>query len=552
MFRRPAVLLIPLLLAVAWTPSSGASHFEASFSTPGGNAWWVEVYVDANQPLAGVDARDDGGAWIALEKKSWGAWAKSFHVEDGSIVEFRARSGDGDSVVSGGYAWPGGDPADGDGGGGDPGAFEASFSTPGGNSWWVEVYVTADEPLAGVDARDDGGAWIALEKKSWGAWAKSFHVEDGSIVEFRARSTDGDSVVSQGHVWPSGDPAGGGGGGGDPSFDAAFSTPGGNAWWVEVYVDANQPLAGVDARDDGGPWIALEKKSWGAWAKSFHVEDGSIVEFRARSTDGDSVVSQGYVWPSGDPAGAPPPPPDDGGADVAFGPKAGNSWWVEAIVVGDGEPVEAVEARATGGGWHTMTYREWGSWAASFHVPAGADVEFRATTPSGTDTSVPFTWPEAKPVGSDGSWPEEGGYARYDETTQEAPGVMTQRHVDHVYHDGAWWSHATGFHEDPGGRSDIETWGREGPTFCRTAVAPGDDAGCLGLTARGAATEETRREGDRFTAATWRGDRVSDCGCDDDAGEWDQATGILIGFHNSGTSWRDRLLLDTDAPMKPA
>jgi hypothetical protein len=346
--------------------------------------------------------------------------------------------------------------------------------------------------------------------------------------------------------WPSGDSVGEGEEPPPPSgdFDATFGTSGGNEWWVEVHVDGNEPLATVHARDDGGAWIALEKKSWGAWAKSFHVADGSLVDFRATSTDGDTDISGTYRWPAGtqvtqESDGDAPSPPTT--TDVAFGPKAGNEWWVEALVVGDGETLLTVEGRAGSGAWHALTYREWGAWAGSFHVPAGSDVQLRATTPSGTDTSVLFTWPDAKPVGSDGSWPEEGSYARYDSFHQEAPGINDDTFTDYVYHDGAWWFHRYGEHEDPGGTSVIEEWGRAGPTFGPTDPAPGQFE---------SNTFDTHKEGDAVTVAVWQDEHIPDCQCNNDYWEWEKATGIYVWKYNSGTSYSTHQLLDTDAPMQ--
>ncbi len=286
-------------------PPSGS--FSATFATNGGNDWWVSTKVNANKPLAGVDGRVNGGPWHGLDFKTWGDWAGSFHAPKGSVVEFRARSTSGDEKVSGNYLWPDGTPTSGGGGSTPPpppsGSFTASFDSKGGNKWWVQVKVTANKPLAGVDARANGGPWHALELKSWGDWAGSFAVPDGSHVEFRARATGGDSKVSGKYVWPSGTPVAGGGGGGgggtDPGFTAAFKNVRGNKWWVETEVTANQALTGVDARVNGGAWFPLQKQSWGSWATSKSVADGSKVEFRALASGGATATSGQYTWPPG-------------------------------------------------------------------------------------------------------------------------------------------------------------------------------------------------------------------------------------------------------------
>ncbi len=196
-----------------------------------------------------------------------------------------------------------GKPGGGSGGGSTPppiSSFSASFDAKGGNKWWVQVGVTATKSLAGVDARANGGAWHALTLRSWGDWAGSFSVPDGSLVEFRARASSGESKLSGTYKWPSGEPTNappGGGSGGTSPFSASFEKVRGNIWWVETEVSSNRALAGLDARVNGGAWFTLSKTSWGSWAKGTSVPAGSSVEFRARATDGASVTSAKYAWP---------------------------------------------------------------------------------------------------------------------------------------------------------------------------------------------------------------------------------------------------------------
>jgi hypothetical protein len=81
--------------------------FTATFANVKGNTWWVQADVTANQPLAKVQARVNGGAWIDLTKQSWGAnsYAKSFYVAPGAKVEVQAVSTTGATKVSGAYGW---------------------------------------------------------------------------------------------------------------------------------------------------------------------------------------------------------------------------------------------------------------------------------------------------------------------------------------------------------------------------------------------------------------------------------------------------------------
>ncbi len=88
----------------------------------------------------------------------------------------------------------------------------------------------------------------------------------------------------------------------------------GNEWWVEVILSG--PSAGsvtrVEAKDDGGPWVALTLRSWGAWANSFHIEPGHKVTFRAVWSDA-TVTSCAFSHPAGvESCGGAPPPPGPG------------------------------------------------------------------------------------------------------------------------------------------------------------------------------------------------------------------------------------------------
>ena len=367
--------------------------------------WYLDARTGAKEGHVGV-----GSGWTVLRGPVLGdldgtdriGWAISVHSSSrgGAYVVFQT-----DAACSG-IVWAHWQARDSCGrSGGTPppppppppsGDFDATFDAKGGNEWWVQVDVDANQALAGVDARANGGAWHALTLRSWGDWAGSFHVPDGSIVEFRARSTSGESEISGGYVWPSGEPAtgDGGDGGGDGTFTATFDAKGGNEWWVQVGVDANQDLRGVDARANGGSWHALTLRDWGDWAGSFHVPDGSIVEFRATSTSGATITSQGYVWPSGEPASGGGGGGDGGTFDATFSNARGNEWWVEVDVSASGGTLAGVDARANGGAWQTLEHKSWGSWARSMHAPPGSTVEFRARATDGaTDVSGTYTWP---------------------------------------------------------------------------------------------------------------------------------------------------------------
>ncbi|HUR68250.1 MAG TPA: hypothetical protein VM370_03320 [Candidatus Thermoplasmatota archaeon] len=79
------------------------------------------------------------------------------------------------------------------------------------------------------------------------------------------------------------------------TFTASFSPSAGSEWWVQVKVSASSAPASVHARVDGGPWQALAHRSYG-WAASIHAPAGSIVQFRAKASDGSAAYSGCYTW----------------------------------------------------------------------------------------------------------------------------------------------------------------------------------------------------------------------------------------------------------------
>ncbi|HUR61622.1 MAG TPA: VCBS repeat-containing protein [Candidatus Thermoplasmatota archaeon] len=204
-----------------------------------------------------------------------------------------------------------------------PSGFDATFKGVRGNEWWEQVTVTTTGgTLSRVDIRLNGGAWQPLQKQSWGGYAASYRAVQGTIVQFRATSTTGATELSDCYRWvpPSNTDAtkvtcpGSTGtttttttsttGTTTGAFDATFSGVSGNEWWVQATVKANQPLQKVEARIDcGSTYHLLAKQSWGGWAASFHVPDGSKVTFRATSGTGATDSSGGYIWPGATPTG---------------------------------------------------------------------------------------------------------------------------------------------------------------------------------------------------------------------------------------------------------
>ncbi|HEX2021853.1 MAG TPA: SBBP repeat-containing protein, partial [Candidatus Thermoplasmatota archaeon] len=178
-------------------------EFSASFQ-PKGNEWWIEAKVVGSERVAAVDVRLNGGEWRPLELRSWGAWAKSYHAPEGTIVQLRATSASGATAMSGCYRWVSAAPVSCDGGGGGVEPFQATFSKASGNEWWLQVHVEANRGLAAVSVKiNDGPNW-SMQLKSWGDWAVSKHAPAGSRVVFIAHALDGSTYESGLYIWPPG------------------------------------------------------------------------------------------------------------------------------------------------------------------------------------------------------------------------------------------------------------------------------------------------------------------------------------------------------------
>lgn len=296
----PALALASLLLVSLFVAMPAAADHPqrvrddgsswVRFDHSAGNEWWVEVNVTSSEPIGEVLARREGGSWQRLTLREWGNWAANFRVPPGERVQFQAYQAGGMSDVwrrtSCFFTHPAGAEQC------DPGATEnliVRVREPSGNEWWQQVFLDSNRPLTHAWVGKytvDGWSGQALTKRTWGGWATSLHAPSGTLIMFMA--FDGaETRKSACYRWP----------------DAAIvdcppeSTPGGplphmtsfdhktgNEWWVEVLVgpvDATR----VQAQDDGGTWVELTHRDWGAWAASFRIEPGHRVHFRALVQD---------------------------------------------------------------------------------------------------------------------------------------------------------------------------------------------------------------------------------------------------------------------------
>lgn len=319
-----------------------------------------------------------------------------------------------------------------------------TFDHRAGNEWWIEVRLTGTDQCAlrQVEARDDGGAWMQLNRPSWAPcnhYVGSFHIEPGHRVQFRALAPGSDTPVTS--CWFT-HPAGAEQCDTATPFSATFKPKPGNEWWVEVFVEGNHPIAGVDVRNADGPWKALTKRSWGAWAASIHIPDFSYIQFRARDTAGVyDFDTYAYFWPSADRY------PENSVPDASFSHVGGNEWWIQTTVYSNFEPT-FVQARVDQGSWKDLKLQNWGDYAAAINAPTGSQVRFRAGHDA-TNAVVShwcYQWPEGRAVECDipivhPTWPKEGSFVKYEtDGGMGVPGYSedSDSQITLTFRDGRW------------------------------------------------------------------------------------------------------------------
>jgi hypothetical protein len=455
------------------------------------------------------------------------------------------------------------------------------FDHKGGNEWWVEVFLSGQDGgvASAVDAMDTDGTWVPLAKKSWGNWAASFHIEPGHPVRFRASWPGGSQVVSCWFSHPAGveDCSAGT----SPPFTAQFTLVTGNEWWVQTQATPNAgTVSRVDVRLDGGAWMPLQLQSWGVreWAASHHIVQGTRVQFQATDTAGRTYVSACYGWipPQGngqtaavvDCAGPP--------FTATFSNVVGNPWWVEVRVAGS-RAIQSVDVRVEDGAWRPLTLRSWGSWAASFQIPDGSYLRFRAGSGGAFVPSGDYVWPSARAVGA---WPVEGSYANYRLTSDQSQAggfqAVAEAYLYLRYENGAWAGACEGrtsefFPDRPREDSDWTYYAHEGPPMARPDVQVGWTINPRVLLAAGYGHScaqyelitQVRGQVDHVTALqdgkgralfvrVWDGTETDpDASLQDLSLKWDRHTGMIHEWHRDGypahETTLDGWLIGTDA-----
>jgi hypothetical protein len=459
-----------------------------------------------------------------------------------------------------------------------------AFDHKTGNEWWVEVVLSGQDAgsAAKVEAMGDGGPWVALaHRPEWGAgtWAGSFRIEPGHRVQFRASWSGGAQQASCWFTHPAGAEQCAG------AFDATWSGVRGNEWWVEAVIKANAPIDAVlltiDCSTSRDPEDMVYRADWGKWVLGgVHIPAGSRVTMTAIGA-GDSDDSGGYTWPQATPAsGCQAPAP---AFTAAFTNVKGNEWWVEAKVTASG-PLSGVDARVgCTGPWKPLALRSWGNWAASFHVPRGSLVDFRATSASGaTDLSdSAYVWPAATPAEPCApAWPRAGSHAdvrfRNEDRWADVDGEH-YRKADGLVHaewTGTEWQGTCEMlvtTRSPAGTWTNRTEGYEWDLAPPKGTVPATVGGTALLEVIGNCAKSgvpdvpvVGRETRAFSIRTSSGDPVpidayhgqrSDSGFHEDYW-WDARHGLMLSwdvdvFGSQNSSHNDGWLLDTDAQFAP-
>ena len=375
----------------------------------------VNAYTDSSAAPQKVEVRFDGGDFEAMQgpqRPNEYEWTFSYDQAPSSghhVAQFRITDEVGRSNCDqDGWNWPQ-DTGFSQYGEGN----EVWFEEMKGSTSWVQTNAYSWTPIVAVGVLLPDGSERMLTKQAWCDWAAQVDLAAGTQVRFIGYFPNFDHDISAAMAWPPGSsppppppPP-------PPGFTAQFTLVTGNEWWVQTQVTpSGGTLSKVDVRLNGGDWKPLKLQPWGvrAYAASYHIPEGTVVQFHAVSTTGQEALSACYHWlpPTQNGENAhevactspppPPPPPPPGTFKATFSNVRGNEWWVETDVKVEGGTLSKVDVRLNGGSWTSMAKQSWGSWAKSIHAVPGTTVEFRATSTAGdTSMSGAYTWKDPYP-----------------------------------------------------------------------------------------------------------------------------------------------------------
>jgi hypothetical protein len=489
------------------------------------------------------------------------------------------------------------------------GNFAITFDHDGDNEWWVEVLTktAGGDSIVLLEVRPESSATFrGLEEKGmvngWMKWgpAQAFRIPPGDRVMFRAHMVDGttgaggfvDSCffthpagVEQCSTLPPPPPPG--------TFDATFTGVRGNEWWVQANVATNgPPVVKVDVTTDAGAtWRPLAKQSWGptAWAASYRIVQGTVLQLRATASDGQTDLSSCRQWippPNTDAAivacGSSPPPPPPDGLDAVWSNVKGNNYWVEATVKSNGPiygmflVMDCDPNRDPG----DMTYRaEWNKWTlGNRYIPSGTHVTMVAFGEKGTSESGGYIWPQGTPTSGcppPPDWYKQGSYAEYALYSQtcgsggcddiRATLRMTLQVPPEPY--APYWDavcSGTITHTAPDGTTTTQAFSAQSPTappdmtrrprvgyqvdwstylslpstmVTASQACMSDDSADWRVTATGEVTKPMRllgADGQPRTMTVWHAQNDGNADGEDRTIEWETKVGLVLHWENKG------------------
>ena len=261
--------------------TGSASGFTATV-TPSGNEWWVQANLATSASITKVEAKAGSGSWIALNKESYG-WAKSFNVPKGTVVQFRLTASDGSTASTAGQAWLV-DMAPQSATSATGSTTTTTTGSTQSSSTGAATTSTTSSPVPTTSATSTSSGSTSASVSTTSATATSSSSTTSATNTTSSSQTTSATSTSS----PSSS---------STAFMASFVPKSvGMNWWVEVAVEANAPLALVEAKTNNGIYVPLTPTADGTYAASMHAPKGAKVTFRATSISGETVTSGAYSW----------------------------------------------------------------------------------------------------------------------------------------------------------------------------------------------------------------------------------------------------------------
>lgn len=238
--------------------------------------------------------KEAGKAWlqgVAAERSGAGtstASAPAAPTGSGTVVQaeaFATRTVGGrqaDAAASGGYAWNLW----------SNGELRHQVAAPTGS---VQLAVRARATTSGgipahMDVYADGARVLSVDPATQYQEFKAAVQSDGAIDVRIVYGNDAVSATGDRNLVVDTLRVGGG-------FTPTVTvSPASNAWWEEVAVQADRPVAAMAVSIGGGAWHPMTLQSWGHWTANERAPAGTPVAFRATASDGQTATTPAKPW----------------------------------------------------------------------------------------------------------------------------------------------------------------------------------------------------------------------------------------------------------------